>query len=72
MSVAEELADAFDEANDHLSSFAPACTEAQWRTLVPGENWPVGVIVHHCAAGHRHAARVGRVRPRGEDIDDTG
>jgi hypothetical protein len=72
VSVVDELADAFEEANDALVSFARSCTEAQWRTMVPGENWPVGVVVHHCAVGHRLLLGWVESACRGEDIEDSG
>jgi hypothetical protein len=42
-------------ANNELISFAMSCSEAQWAALVAGESWSVGVVLHHCAEGHRVA-----------------
>jgi len=49
---AQELARRFGEANDEVTAFVEACDEAQWQTTVPGEQWPVGVVLHHVAVGH--------------------
>ncbi len=52
MGRADRYADALQAANDELISFAESCSVAQWNTVVVGENWSVGVVLHHCAVGH--------------------
>lgn len=71
MGTGTELATAFDDANGELIVFARSCSEAQWATVVPGENWPVGVVVHHVAVGHRLLGGWVESALRGEDIHDT-
>ncbi|HLN04793.1 MAG TPA: DinB family protein [Acidimicrobiales bacterium] len=78
MARADQYADALEAANEELISFADSCSEQQWRTLVPGENWSVGVLVHHCAVGHEVAAswlremvESGVVAVTPEDLDAT-
>jgi DinB family protein len=51
MGRADQYADALTAANEELIAFAESCTDEQWRTVVPGENWTVGVVIHHCALG---------------------
>jgi hypothetical protein len=48
----EDLAGPFEVANQEAIAFAEACTDGQWTAMVEGEGWPVGVVVHHIAAGH--------------------
>jgi len=52
---ADRYADAVQSANEELIGFAESCSEEQWATLVPGENWSVGALVHHCALGNEVA-----------------
>jgi len=50
--VAARMADDFEAANDDVVGFAGRCSDAQWSVTVSGENWPVGVVLHHIATGH--------------------
>jgi hypothetical protein len=60
-----------EAANDDAIAFVEACTDEQWRTVVSGEEWPVGVVLHHVAGGHLQMIDwLGRAR-RGEDITTT-
>jgi hypothetical protein len=68
---AEALAAAADAANEEVIAFARSCTEDQWRTTVPGENWPVGVVVHHVAEGHLLLIGWLAALSRGEDVTDS-
>ncbi len=49
---AEPMAGDFDAANDEAIAFVEACTDGHWTTMVVGEDWPVGVVLHHVAVGH--------------------
>lgn len=49
---AEAIARDFEEANADAIAFAEGCTAAQWSAMVAGEDWPVGVVLHHIATGH--------------------
>jgi hypothetical protein len=44
-----------EQATEQLIEFIESCTDEQWSTLVPGEEWTVGVLVHHCAVGNDSA-----------------
>ncbi len=69
-SKARELAAQLGETNDAVIGFARGLSNDQWRTIVPGEGWPVGVVVHHVAVGHDLMLRwLGSVS-RGVDIAD--
>ncbi|HXQ75284.1 MAG TPA: DinB family protein [Acidimicrobiales bacterium] len=50
---AERLAGEFEAANDEVIAFVEACPDERWTSMVGGEDWPVGVVVHHIAVGHR-------------------
>jgi hypothetical protein len=68
---AAALADEFAAANAEVMAFAASCTEEQWRTLVPGEGWTVGVVVHHIAEGHAQGLRWLQAMAQGDAVVDT-
>jgi uncharacterized damage-inducible protein DinB len=41
------LAAQFEEANDALVTAIESFSDEDWRVIVPGENWAVGVVAHH-------------------------
>ena len=49
---AEEVAADLEEATAEAIAFVESCTEGHWATMVAGEDWPVGVVLHHVAVGH--------------------
>jgi hypothetical protein len=69
---AAALADEFAAANDAAIALAESCSDSQWRTVVPGEEWTVGVVLHHVAEGHAQGARWLRSMAAGEGVADTG
>ena len=69
---AAALADEFAAANDAAIALAESCSESQWRTVVPGEEWTVGVVLHHVAEGHAQGARWLRSMAAGDGVADTG
>ncbi len=70
-STAAEMADDVEAANEEAIAFAAGCSDAQWSAVVPGEQWPVGVVLHHIAGGHElMIGWLGRAR-RGEEIATT-
>jgi hypothetical protein len=69
---AASLADEFVDANDAVIAFAQSCSDAQWRTVVPGEGWTVGVVLHHIAEGHALGVRWLTSMVAGEGVSDTG
>jgi DinB superfamily len=71
-SEADELAAAFEAANDGVISFVETCSDGQWSAMVSGEDWSVGVVMHHVAVGHLQMLDwVGRAS-RGEAVEKTG
>jgi hypothetical protein len=47
-----QLAAHIEEAAAEVIAFARSCTAAQWAATVPGEEWPVAVVVDHVAEGN--------------------
>jgi len=69
--AAQRMAGELAAANDEAIAFVESCTDDQWATMVSGENWPVGVVMHHIAVGHLQMLDwLGRAR-RGEEITKT-
>jgi hypothetical protein len=68
---AAELADGFAEANGEVIAFATQCTDEQWQTMVPGEAWPVSVVIHHIAEGHAGAREWLETMVKGEAVTTT-
>ena len=69
---ATELADDFAAANLEVIAFVEACTDAQWDVVVPGEEWTVGVLVHHVAESYALSSRWLRTMASGAPVTDTG
>jgi hypothetical protein len=68
---AADLGRQFAAANAEAIAFAGSCSEAQWRTLVPGEGWSVGVVLHHIAESHAAVLRWLDAMVRGDGVTDT-
>jgi DinB family protein len=69
---ADELARAFEAANDEVIAFVESCPDRQWTSMVSGEDWSVAVVMHHIAVGHVQMLDwVGRAS-RGEAVDKSG
>ena len=76
MTTPAEYAEELQRAIDDAVEFAESCTAEEWGPVVPGEDWPVSVVIHHAALGHDlvsgwiDCALEGRpVEATGEDID---
>jgi len=68
---AARLAAELRDANAEAVAFVDGCSEDDWRVLVPEEGWPVGVVLHHVAAGHVLVGDWVDAARRGEDITIT-
>lgn len=68
---ADALAADFAVANGEAMAFALSCTDAQWGIVVPGEEWSVGVVLHHIAEGHGNGLAWLEVMAQGRAITDT-
>jgi hypothetical protein len=65
------IADDFAAANSEVVAFVRSCSEEEWVVTVPGEDWTVGVVLHHIAEGHGHGLRWLDSMVRGEGVVDT-
>ncbi len=65
------LADDFAAANAEAVTFARTCSAEAWVLPVPGEDWTVGVVIHHIAESHDSGARWLAGMARGEGVPDT-
>ena len=68
---AAALADDFVAANAEVVAFARSCGEDEWALPVPGEEWTVGVVLHHIAEGTGTACAGWRRWPRGDGVAET-
>ena len=73
---ATELAAQFERANRDFIEEVERLSDDQWQTLVPGENWTVGVVAHHVIACYgliggwiRDLANGEVARPTMEELD---
>ncbi len=65
------LAEDFAAANHEVVVFARSCSGAEWALMVPGEEWPIGVVMHHIAEGHEHGLVWLTRMARGEAVTDS-
>lgn len=75
--VAGQLAGDLEAANDEAIAFVESCSDGQWSTTVAGEDWTVGVVLHHIARGHGqmldwldHSRRGEAILKTAAEIDD--
>jgi hypothetical protein len=68
---AAALAEALAEVNREAMAWAGSCSEAQWDLVVPGEDWTVGVVLHHIAEGYSLSEGWLVLMTRGEAVGDT-
>jgi hypothetical protein len=47
---AEALADRIEQGADALATFAQTLSPAEWKTPLPKDGRPIGVVVHHVAS----------------------
>jgi hypothetical protein len=68
---AAALADDFAAANAEAVAFARRCPTEAWGRTVPGEDWTVGVTVHHIAEAYEQSCRWVAAMARGDGVSDT-
>jgi hypothetical protein len=71
IATSSEYADELERAIDDAVSFAESCSAEDWATPVPGEDWPVSVVVHHVALGHDLVLRWIDCALVGRSVEDT-
>ena len=68
---AAALADDFGAANGEAVAFARTCSAVAWKVPVPGEEWTVGVVLHHIGESYGTSARWLAGMARGEGVPET-
>ncbi len=68
---ATALAEDFAAANNEVMAFARSCSDAEWAVIVPGEEWAIGVVMHHIAEGHEHGLVWLSRMARGDAVTDS-
>ena len=68
---ATSFADDFAAANAEAIAFTRSCSAEEWRIVVPGEEWPVGVVLHHIAEGHENGIHWLEAMAAGNPVTDT-
>ena len=57
----ENLATAFEQANETLINTLSSMNDEQWRQKCQGEGWPVATTAHHIAASREQVMQVVRL-----------
>ena len=67
---AEDLAERFTDFHNEFTAFVESCPEKDWTQVCPGENWPVGVVARHVAAGHYRVLGLAKMIVEGRQLPD--
>ena len=65
------LAGRIEQGAESLASFCEGLSDAEWNTVVPNEERPVGVLVHHVAASYQIEVDLAGKLASGEPIADV-
>jgi hypothetical protein len=68
---AARFADKLASANAEAIEFTRSCTAEEWSTVVPGEEWTVGVVLHHIAESHDNGLRWLTAMASGNAVTDS-
>jgi uncharacterized damage-inducible protein DinB len=66
-----DWASRFEQANREIIAAVEGLSHDQWTTIVPGEDWTVGVVAHHVGYGHTIIAQWAEVLAGGGAIQAT-
>jgi len=67
---ATELADRFTAFNEEVIRFVTDCPDEKWSKVSPKEQWSVGVILRHIAAGHYGALNLAQMMVAGKPMPE--
>jgi hypothetical protein len=67
---ARELAERLTTFNNEMIALVEDCSEGNWRKICSGEEWTVGVVARHIAAGHYGALDLVKMIVTGETLPD--
>lgn len=65
---AQALANRIEEGADALAAFVQTLTPAEWKTAVPKDGRPVGVVVHHVASVYPLEVQLAQTLAAGKPI----
>ena len=64
----KELAEKFTTFNNEMLAIVESCTDEDWKKVCGGEQWTVGVVAHHVAAGHYSSLDLVKMIVAGETL----
>jgi hypothetical protein len=67
---ATALAERFLSFNNDMIAFVENCSEENWKKVCSGEQWPVGVVARHVAAGHYRAVGLAKMIVAGKELPE--
>jgi hypothetical protein len=65
---ADALADRLEQGALSLAALASTLSDEQWRTRIPGDGRPIGVVVHHVASMYPLEIQLARTLAAGKPI----
>jgi hypothetical protein len=66
----QSLAELIQVFNDAARAFVDRCPEEAWRKTCTSEDWSVGVVARHLAAGHFQIIRLARTMLQGKPLPE--
>ena len=66
----QSLANMIQAFNDAVTAFVERCPNGAWRQTCADEDWPVGVVARHIAAGHFQIIHLARTMLKGESLPE--
>ena len=66
----QELADLIQAFNEAVLAFVDRCPAEAWQRTCAGEDWPVGVVARHVAAGHFQIIHLAKMMLQGDPLPD--
>ena len=67
---AKELAERLTAFNGEIIAFVENCSDEDWTKVCSGEQWSVGVVARHLAAGHYGVLNLVKLVVSGEPLPD--
>jgi hypothetical protein len=67
---AKELAERLTTFNNDMISCVENCSDEDWQKVTSAEQWPVGVVARHVAAGHYGALEFAKMIVAGETLPE--
>jgi hypothetical protein len=67
---AQSLADLIQAFNDAVLAFVDRCPDEAWRKTCANEDWAIGVVARHVAAGHFQVIHLAKTMLKGEPLPE--